>query len=300
MNSVLKLGFLCLSILVLSACSKDKNETPAPPPTPPIEIPNVVLGTTQLTMQSGTATEVTIQGGNGTYQVTALPQDVVSVTVQNGKVLLQGQKAGTATLTFTSGTKNATLVVTVNTLPIILGATEIIFLEVLTAEVTVEGGTGKYQLKTFPEGIVSATVQDSKIQLKGIKKGTTTLTVSSGGAEATLNIELLSTSSPSKSEGIYKNGEPFFVSKYSAFYKGRLWLAPEPSKLRTNHIVFYLLENTVKIGDVITVKFESKGYPELDGKTEATGKILFIQKNGLGNKAYVKSSEYIFVVPIKE
>lgn len=295
--------FCVMSLTLLVGCSKDE-DTPTPPPTPPI-----TLGATQLAMQSGTATEVTIQGGNGVYQLNIVPQDVVSATVQNGKVLLQALKAGTAKLTFTSLTQQANLVVTVNTLPIVLEQTEISFLEVLTAEVPIQGGNGTFQITETPKGVVSATIQEGKLILKGVKSGNTTITISSGGKQATLSVELLRAPGPtslSMSEGIYKNREPFFVATYRAHRVkngvSEMWIAPGSTRkeIESKHHMFHKLEKTVKVGDVITFTFKSKGFPELDGKTQATGKILFIQRNGMGDKAYVKTPEYTFVLPIKE
>lgn len=99
--------FLTLTLglaLIVSACEKEEDAL------------DLTLSESTVELYVGDAATVTIQSGNGGYEVTSSDPEVAEVDVTGTSVRVQGVAKGTATITVTDGAgKSKTIAVTVNT-----------------------------------------------------------------------------------------------------------------------------------------------------------------------------------------
>lgn len=122
---------------------------------------------------------VTVSGGTTPYSAASSDTKVATVSVDKSTVTIKGVEKGTATVTVTDKDKNSgKITVTVKEKEGLTFDKKTVEVEAnKEAVVTVSGGTAPYAAESKDATIASATVNDNKITVKGLKAGTTTITV---------------------------------------------------------------------------------------------------------------------------
>lgn len=128
---------------------------------------------------------VTVSGGTEPYTVASSDDKIATVKVDKSTITVTGVKVGTATITVTDKNKiTGKVTVTVkeavaNELDLSkAGATVAVSANVGKEDVvTIKGGTAPYTAESKDATIATATLKDDKVTIKGIKAGTTTITV---------------------------------------------------------------------------------------------------------------------------
>lgn len=127
---------------------------------------------------------VTVSGGTTPYTVASSDDKTATVKIDKSTITVTGVKQGTATITVTDKNKNTGKVtVTVTTAASELDlskspATVVASINVGKEDVvTIKGGVSPYTAESKDATIATATVKDDKVTIKGVKAGTTTITV---------------------------------------------------------------------------------------------------------------------------
>ena len=119
----------------------------------------------------------TVSGGDGTYTAKSSDDKTVTATVDKATITVRGVKAGKATVLVTdskkvTGSLNITVVdgvvVDKAKTSIAVGKEDVI---------NISGGTIPYTAASKDEKIATTTVKDAKLTIKGVKVGSTTITV---------------------------------------------------------------------------------------------------------------------------
>lgn len=162
----------CVSLFAFVACSDDDddkvNETLK---IKPEKIEIVVEETGKAVISDGTAP----------YTVAISDKDIAKAEMDADTVVITGLKEGSAIITITDKNKfSGKVTVTVKEAPEVLSFDkDEVTIEVdKDAVVTVEGGTAPYTATVGDETVATAEVSEDKITIKGVKVGTTTVTVS--------------------------------------------------------------------------------------------------------------------------
>ena len=131
-------------------------------------------------VEVGKTASVVVSGGVETYTVASSDAKIATVKVDKSTITVTGVSKGSATITVTDKNKLAgTIAVTVKEAAIQLG------FDKKTPEVgvgkedivTITGGTAPYAAVVKDVAIATATIKDAKVTIKGVKAGTTTITV---------------------------------------------------------------------------------------------------------------------------
>lgn len=122
---------------------------------------------------------VTVSGGVAPYTATSSDAEIVTTSVEDNTVTLTGVKDGNATIIIHD--KNQ---LTGQVAVVVKAATGLTFDKSTTevsvgkeAIVNVKSGTAPYTVAVKDASIATATVKDAEITIKGVKAGTTTVTV---------------------------------------------------------------------------------------------------------------------------
>ena len=122
-----------------------------------------------------------VAGGDGTYTAKSSDDKTATVIVNKATITVTGVKAGKATVLVAdskkvTGSLSVTVVVTVvdgvvvdkNKTSIAVGKEDVI---------TISGGTAPYTATSKDNKIATATIKDAKLTIKGVKAGSTTVTI---------------------------------------------------------------------------------------------------------------------------
>lgn len=127
---------------------------------------------------------VTVSGGTTPYTVASSDDKTATVKIDKSTITVTGVKQGTATITVTDKNKNTgkvTVTVTAAASELDLSkspATVAASVSVGKEDVvTIKGGVSPYTAESKDATIATATIKDDKVTIKGIKAGTTTITV---------------------------------------------------------------------------------------------------------------------------
>ncbi|MFV0536427.1 MAG: Ig-like domain-containing protein [Dysgonomonas sp.] len=127
---------------------------------------------------------VTVSGGTSPYTVASSDDKTATVKIDKSTITVTGVKQGTATITVTDKNKNTgkvTVTVTAAASELDLSkspATVAASVSVGKEDVvTIKGGVAPYTAESKDAAIATATIKDDKVTIKGVKAGTTTITV---------------------------------------------------------------------------------------------------------------------------
>ena len=152
--------------VAFASCSDDDDNTPAIKFKP--SIVTVAVGGTQ---------NVAVAGGDGTYTVKSSDDKIATVTLDKTTITVKGVKAGKATVLVTDSKK-------------VTGSLSVTVVDGVVADkaktsvavgkedvVNISGGTAPYTAASRDDKIATATVKDAKLTIKGVKAGSTTVTI---------------------------------------------------------------------------------------------------------------------------
>lgn len=133
-----------------------------------------------LTLEVGKTADVKLAGGTEAYTVKTTDANTATAVVNKSTITVTGVKEGKATITITDANKlSAALPVTVaaKNADVTLDKTSVSVGVGKEEVVTVKTGTAPYTVSVKDSKTVTASVKDSKVTIKGVKAGTTTVTI---------------------------------------------------------------------------------------------------------------------------
>lgn len=165
-------SLVCLSLAALTftfaSCEKDDNGKKSLKISPSDKV-EVVVGSTET---------VTVSGGISPYTAASSDTKITTATVDKSTISIKGVEKGTATITVADKDKNsAKITVTVKEAGLTFDKSSVEVEAEKEAVVTITGGTAPYAAESKDATVATATVEDNKITVKGVKAGTTTITV---------------------------------------------------------------------------------------------------------------------------
>lgn len=168
-SSLFSLALVALSIIVTS-CDDDDDDNKG----------GLKFNPGKVEVEIGKTASVAITGGEEPYSIAGADQKIASVVIDKSTIAITGVAKGTTNITVTDKNKNSgTIAVTVK------DATNALDFDKKTLEVgvgkedivTIKGGTAPYAAEAKDAGIATVTVKDDKVTVKGVKAGSTTITV---------------------------------------------------------------------------------------------------------------------------
>ncbi|MCI1639789.1 MAG: hypothetical protein LKI42_00760 [Bacteroidales bacterium] len=168
LKSAAAMMLCCVSATIMISCKKDDKPASA-----------LKFNPAKVEAIVGSTVSVTVSGGTEPYTVVSSDAKTATVTVTKDVIKVTGIKDGTATITVTDKDKLSSKVpVTVKT------ATGLTFdknpVNVAVGKedvVTINGGVAPYVVAAKDATIATAIEKDGKITVKGVKAGTTTISV---------------------------------------------------------------------------------------------------------------------------
>ena len=142
----------------------------------PEDVP-IELSDTETTMyESGTST-IDLIGGSGSYSLQSSDESVAKAEIIGGKLVITCIGEGTATITIIDKATGQTAVVSVTVVPPIKPTKRLYVYVGKKYTLNINGGTGKYSIRSFNESIVTAEFIDGVATITGISEGSTKLEV---------------------------------------------------------------------------------------------------------------------------
>ena len=149
--------------VTFASCSDDDDNTPA-----------IKFNPSTVSVAVGGTQNVKVAGGDGTYTAKSSDDKTATVTVDKATITVKGVKAGKATVLVTDSKK-------------VTGSLSITVVDVDKAKtsiavgkedvVNISGGTTPYTAASKDDKIATTTVKDAKLTIKGVKVGSTTITI---------------------------------------------------------------------------------------------------------------------------
>lgn len=140
-----------------------------------------------LTMEVGTSAKVMIKGGTQPYTVKSSDENTATVKVSKDTLFVTSVKEGKATVAITDAAKLTTALpvnVVAKTADVTFDKTSSSVAVGKDDVVTIKTGTSPYTVTVKDSKIATASVKDSKVTIKGVKAGTTTVTVTDKNKKA--------------------------------------------------------------------------------------------------------------------
>ena len=140
--------------VAFASCSKDDDNTPA-----------IKFNPSTVSVAVGSTKNVKVAGGDGIYTAKSSDDKTATVTVDKATVLVTDSKkvTGSLRITVVDG-----VVVDKAKTSIAVGKEDV---------VNISGGTTPYTAASKDDKIATATVKDAKLTIKGVKVGSTTITI---------------------------------------------------------------------------------------------------------------------------
>lgn len=161
----------CVSAVAITSCASDDDP----------KDPELKFDPANVAVAPGATATVTVSGGTAPFTVASSDEIIATAQADNGTITVTGVKEGTATITVTDAKQvKGQFTVTVmesaeegldfdkKSVSVAVGEEE---------TVTVIGDTMPYTATATDTEIATVTVQDDKITIKGVKTGTTSVTV---------------------------------------------------------------------------------------------------------------------------
>lgn len=125
----------------------------------------------------GETQKVLMSGGDGTYTAKSSDATITTVSVVKDSVFVTGVKAGKATILVTDS-KNVTGSLSVTVVDgVVIDKTQTSVAVGKEEVVNISGGTTPYTAASKDDKIATATIKDTKLTIKGVKAGSTTVTI---------------------------------------------------------------------------------------------------------------------------
>ncbi len=152
--------------VAFASCSKDDDNPPA-----------IKFNPSTVSVAVGGTKNVKVAGGDGIYTAKSSDDKTATVTVDKATITVKGVKAGKATVLVTDSKKvTGSLRITVVDGVVVDKAKTSIAVGKEDV-VNISGGTTPYTAASKDDKIATATVKDAKLTIKGVKVGSTTITI---------------------------------------------------------------------------------------------------------------------------
>lgn len=152
--------------VAFASCSDDDDNTPA-----------IKFNPSTVSVAVGGTQNVKVAGGDGTYTAKSSDDKTATVTVDKATITVKGVKAGKATVLVTDSKKvTGSLSITVVDGVVVDKAKTSIAVGKEDV-VNISGGTTPYTAASKDNKIATTTVKDAKLTIKGVKVGSTTITI---------------------------------------------------------------------------------------------------------------------------
>lgn len=152
--------------MAFASCSDDDDNTPA-----------IKFNPSTVSVAVGGTQNVKVAGGDGTYTAKSSDVKTATVTVDKATITVKGVKAGKATVLVTDSKKvTGSLSITVVDGVVVDKAKTSIAVGKEDV-VNISGGTTPYTAASKDDKIATTTVKDAKLTIKGVKAGSTTITI---------------------------------------------------------------------------------------------------------------------------
>lgn len=163
---------LCLCSFAFVSCDKNENKTPDP----------LTFSVTKAEVEVGKTVEVTVKNGTQPFTVKSSDEKIATVKVEEkrSKITVTGVAGGTATISVVDKnqrTGSFTVTVKAAAEKLEFDKAEVTVGVEKEEVVTVKSGTAPYTVKVTDAAVATAIVKEAAITVKGVKAGTTTLTV---------------------------------------------------------------------------------------------------------------------------
>lgn len=166
-SSLFFLSLVALSITFTSCDKDDDNDK------------GLKFNPGKIEVEIGKTATVTVSGGAEPYTVLAKDQKIATAKADKNVITITGVSKGATTITVTDKNKiNGTISITVKESAGLNLDKKTVSVDVAKEDVvTISGGVAPYAAEAKDAGIATASVKDNKITVKGVKAGTTTITV---------------------------------------------------------------------------------------------------------------------------
>ena len=140
--------------VAFASCSDDDDNTPA-----------IKFNPSTVSVAVGGTKNVKVAGGDGIYTAKSSDDKTATVTVDKATITVKGVKAGKATVLVTDSKK-------------VTGSLRITVVDgVVVDKAKTSIAVGKEDVVNISDKIATATVKDAKLTIKGVKVGSTTITI---------------------------------------------------------------------------------------------------------------------------
>lgn len=166
------MAICCVSVFAFVACSDDDDDKVND---------TLKISPDEIEIVTEETSKSVINNGVAPYTIVVSDDDIATTTVDKDSIFVTGVKKGAATITITDKNKfSGKITVSVKDVPelLIFDKKEVTIEGENEDVVTVQGGTAPFTVKVKDEAIATATVDENKVTVKGVKTGTTTITVS--------------------------------------------------------------------------------------------------------------------------
>lgn len=169
MKSIFKtmtMAVCCLSAVMLTSCGDDNNDNAG-----------LKFNVAKVEVASSLSVNVTIGNGTQPFTVKSIDEKIATVKVDKNIITVTGVKEGKTSIIVTDKNKlSGTLAVNVIT-PLSYDKANVSVGIGNEAEINIKSGKAPYTVSVTDTKIATATVKDAKVTIKGVKAGTTTVSV---------------------------------------------------------------------------------------------------------------------------
>ncbi len=152
--------------VTFASCSDDDDNTSA-----------IKFNPSNVSVAIDATQNVDVTGGDGTYTAKSSDEKTATVTVNKSTIIVNGVKAGKATVVVTDSKKvtGSFSVTVVDGITVSKAKTSV----AVDKEdvITISGGSAPYTAESKDAKIATATIKDAKLTIKGVKAGSTTVTI---------------------------------------------------------------------------------------------------------------------------
>ncbi len=141
-----------------------------------------------------TSKKFSFTGGSGDFDVKSVKEDIATAKIVNGKLVITAKNAGATVITITDKktkkTKSFPVTITATIADIAVKTKQITILKNNKEVIEITAGSGKYTATPTATDIVKADIKGNVVELKGLKKGETKVTIKDTQTqkETTINV----------------------------------------------------------------------------------------------------------------
>ncbi|GIJ97603.1 hypothetical protein CAPN001_21720 [Capnocytophaga stomatis] len=148
-----------------------------------VTVANITLSSLSATLRATETTNINVLTGSGNYEVTSSSIAVATTSVNGNRVVIVGKVIGSAKVTVKDKITGKTAVINVtvsakNNIKLAQTTTEI--KAGITRNVVISTGSGNYVAVSGNAGVATANISGNVLIVKGVKSGSTNITISNG------------------------------------------------------------------------------------------------------------------------